>query len=261
MTQSNLPVPSSSKRQKIRELTLAGFSPEAIVDKLNTTFQYVYKERGRLRADGFSITHQALSISTNQNKNEIAVGESKKNLRMKQMPYESGIDQSTFYDIPPLEKDDVKTMYQAFKNKENAADVVGKYGFNPMISHVEYDRYLNIIARNPSELQRRLLSRIYDPSHIITILKEKSKSELLSNNELMEVIEFIIEKSVAFNIARMVSDSEVSLPQGFSRLLCSSCHRPQAGVLFDSRTLTGLFVTMAGVAYKCNICDNQLSTK
>jgi len=257
MTQSNLPVPSSSKRQKIRELTLAGFSPEAIVDRLNTTFQYVYKERGRLRADGFSITHQALSISTNQNKNEIAVGESKKNLIMKQKPYESAIDRSTFYDIPPLEKDDVKTMYQAFKNKENAADVVAKYGFNPMISHVEYDRYLNIIARNPSELQRRLLSRIYDPSHIITILKEKSKNELLSNNELMKVIEFIIEKSVA----RLVSDSEVSLPQGLSRLLCSSCHRPQAGVLFDSRTLTGLFVTMAGVAYKCNICDKQLSTK
>ena len=59
MTELNLPVSSPSKRAKIRELTLAGLSPKAIVDKLGTSVQYVYKERGRLRADGFSITHQA----------------------------------------------------------------------------------------------------------------------------------------------------------------------------------------------------------
>ena len=261
MTELNLPVSSPSKRAKIRELTLAGLSPKAIVDKLGTSVQYVYKERGRLRADGFSITHQALSISTSQNKNELAVGESKKNVFVEQKPYGSAIDQSTFYDIPPLEKDDVKTMYQAFKNKENAADVIAEYGFNPIVSHTEYDRYLNMISRNPRELQRRLMTRIYNAPSVIANLKEKSKSRLLSNNELMKVIEFLNEKSASTGLAQALSDSGFTLPEGLSRLVCSSCHEPQAGVVFDNRTVAGIFVSIIGAAYKCDFCKNQIFTE
>ena len=180
---------------------------------------------------------------------------------MEQKPYGSAIDQSTFYDIPPLEKDDVKTMYQAFKNKENAADVIAEYGFNPIVSHTEYDRYLNMISRNPRELQRRLVARIYNPPPDIANLKEKSKSRLLSNNELMKVIEFLNEKSASIGLAQALSDSGFTLPEGLSRLVCSSCHQPQAGVVFDNMTDAGIFVSKYGAAYICDFCKNPIFTE
>jgi len=257
MTEPNLSLSSPSKRAKIRELTLAGLSPKAIVDKVGTSVQYVYKERGRLRADGFSITHQALTISTSQNKKELA-GDESKNFFVEQKSYGSAVDQSTFYDIPPLEREDVRTMYQAFKNNENAADVVAEHGFHPIISHTEYIRYLDMTGHNPKELQKKLVSRINDDApSIIVNLKEKSKSKLLSNNELMSIIEFLNERSSDFSLTRALSYPEFTLPEGLSRVVCSSCHQPQVGVAFDNRTDAGNYLVSWSRLYVCKSCRNR----
>ena len=53
----------------------------------------------------------------------------------------------------------------------------------------------------------------------------------------MKVIEFLNEKSASTGLAQALSDSGFTLPEGLSRLVCSSCHQPQAGVVFDNRTV------------------------
>ena len=118
-----------------------------------------------------------------------------------------------------------------------------------------------MIFRNPRELQRRLMTRIYNAPSVIANLKEKSKSRLLSNNELMKVIEFLYEKSASTGLAQALSDSGFTLPEGLSRLVCSSCHEPEAGVVFDNRTVAGIFVSKIEAAYKCDFCKNQIFTE
>jgi hypothetical protein len=105
------------------------------------------------------------------------------------------------------------------------------------------------------------MTRIYNAPSVIANLKEKSKSRLLSNNELMKVIEFLIEKSASTGLVQALSDSGFTLPEGFSRLVCSSCHQPQAGVVCDNRTYAGLFVFIGGAVYKCDFCKNQIITE
>jgi len=187
----------SSKRARIRELTLAGFSPQAIVDEVDTTREYVYKERVRLKADGLLETRQSLSISRSQKKGEM--GNPQNNVEGKESMSNNGLDNhASYYAIPPIDREGVKAMYCAFKNKENAADVIAKDGVNPVIAQMEYERYLDILRRNPRDLQRKIISRIDKAPKDIQIIIEKSKTKLLGNRDLLKLIDFLVIRRTHF---------------------------------------------------------------
>lgn len=60
MTVQTLP---KTKRERIKELFLAGFDAKQIAAKLNTTRDYVYKEKGKLKKMGLAVEEQSLSVS------------------------------------------------------------------------------------------------------------------------------------------------------------------------------------------------------
>jgi hypothetical protein len=185
----------TSKRARIRELTLAGLSPKAIVDELDTTKEYVYKERGKLKADGLLVTHQSLSISNSQKESETGNPRINinGNLGLNESEPKVGRDShASYYEIPPIDREGVKAMYQAFKNKEDAADVIAAFGVNPVIAQREYDRFLRMSRRKPHDLQKRLISKIVNAPIPIQLIIEKSKTKLLSNYDLAELINFLI---------------------------------------------------------------------
>jgi hypothetical protein len=191
----------SSKRARIRELTLAGFSPQAIVDEVDTTREYVYKERVRLKADGLLETRQSLSISSSQKKGEM--GNPQNNvegkMRLKESMSNNGLDNhASYYAIPPIDREGVKAMYCAFKNKENAADVIAKDGVNPVIAQMEYERFLDILRRNPRDLQSKIISRIDRAPRDIQLIIEKSKTKLLGNRDLLKLIDFLVIRRTHF---------------------------------------------------------------
>lgn len=238
-------------------MTLAGFSPKDIVDEVNTTKEYVYKERGRLKADGLLITHQSLSISSTTKKNEQEREE--KNVRMTgSLEKERVNNYGIYYDLPPLSKEETKAMYQAFKNKENGADVIAKDGINPIIAQLEHDRYLHMISRNPADLQQRLISHILNPPPQIQILIAKGKTSLLDNEELLKLISFLREQSGIFSIKSALSDIFARLPDGVSRISCTSCGRQAVGVVFDRTKDAGLYLHRSfATTYRCEFCKNK----
>lgn len=200
MTDLSLPTPSS-KRARIRELTLAGFSPQAIVDEVDTTREYVYKERVKLKADGLLVTHQSLSISSSQKKREKGYPQNnvEGNMRLNESMSKGGLENhASYYEIPPIDREGVKAMYQAFKNKENAADVIAKDGVNPVIAQMEYERYLDIACRNPHDLQSEIISKIDKAPGPIQLIIEKSKTKLLSNHDLLKLIDSLIMRHTPF---------------------------------------------------------------
>ena len=89
-------------------------------------------------------------------------------------------------------------MYYAFKNKENAADVIAKDGVNPVIAQMEYERFLDILRRNPHDLQSEIISRIDRAPKNIPIIVEKSKTKLLNNRDLLRLIDFLVIRRTHF---------------------------------------------------------------
>jgi len=63
-----------TKKDMIRELTIADALPQEIANQLNTTPEYVYKERGKLRREGKLVTHQSLSITDGTHSIAVAKG-------------------------------------------------------------------------------------------------------------------------------------------------------------------------------------------
>jgi hypothetical protein len=257
MTDLTLPTQSKSKRAKIRELTLAGLSPKDIVDEVNTTKEYVYKERGRLKADGLLVTHQSLSISSTTQKNEPK--KEQKNMRMTESLEKERVNNyASYYNLPPLSTEDTKAMYQAFKNKENGADVIARDGINPIIAQLEHDRYLHMISRNPADLQQRIISQILNPPPHIQNLIKKSKTSLLDNEELFKLISFLKAQSGILSIRSAVSDIFARLPDGVSRISCTSCGRQAVGVVFDRTQDAGLYLHRTfATTYRCEFCKNK----
>ena len=116
-----------SKRQQIRELILAETRTEDIVDKVGTTKEYVYNERGKLKQEGLLPTHQSLSISNGQRELTIV----KDGLQLEENENLDGplTARINDYDIPRLDKNSLMLMYEAFEQQKTAAFVTAKTVF------------------------------------------------------------------------------------------------------------------------------------
>lgn len=85
-----------------------------------------------MKREGLLVTQQSLSISNG--KREITVFKEQPNL-------EENIDldrpmlsrAANDYDIAPLDKNDLMTMYEDFQNQKSAPEVIAKHGIHPEI--------------------------------------------------------------------------------------------------------------------------------
>lgn len=219
-----------TKRERIRELVLAKSATKDIVEEVNTTKEYVYKERGKLRREGLLVTHQSLSISNGQNEITMVKGERDRPL---------GLDRINDYDIPPLDKKNLMLMYDAFEQQKTPAYVTTKYGIHPEISHKEFERYLTMNSRNPYALQVKLTSGISNAPPQIQSIIDKSTKALLTNDEITSTIEFKIWNQAYSCIRDILLNTDYNLPPGLERAKCRICKAPQPGLIYDRSTYLG----------------------
>jgi hypothetical protein len=231
-----------SLRQRIRELILSQAATKEIVDQLKTSKEYVYKERGKLKREGLLVTHQSLSTSNGQG--EITVVKDQPHL----MEYVDHDGSGTIhcvndYDIPPLNKKNLMSMYEEFQNQKGPAYVTAKHGIHPETSQKEFERFLVMSSRDPYDLQNKLTATISDaPPEIQSIIKKSSQHVLLTNDEIMSIITFKIWSYADSRVQNVVSNTLFDLPPGLDRVDCMICHRPFGGVVYEKNSEVGPFV-------------------
>lgn len=245
-----------SLRQRIRELILAQAATKDIVDQLKTSKEYVYKERGKLKREGLLVTHQSLSTSNGQS--EITVVKDQPHL----MEYVDHDGSGTVhcvndYDIPPLDKKNLMSMYEEFQNQKGPAYVTAKHGIHPETSQKEFERFMVMSSRDPYDLQNKLTANISDaPPVIQSLINKSSQHVLLTNNEIMSIVTFKMRSYADFLIQNLVSDTLLDLPPGLDRVTCMICHRPFTGVVYDKNSEIGPFVEYNLNNFLCESCKS-----
>ena len=218
-------------RQRIRELILAQAATKDIVDQLKTSKEYVYKERGKLKREGLLVTHQSLSTSNGQS--EITVVKDQPHL-MEYVDHDGSgtIHRVDDYDIPPLDKKNLMSMYDEFQNQKGPAYVTAKHGIHPETSQKEFERFLVMNSRDPYDLQNKLTANISDaPPEIQSIINKSTQRILLTNDEIMSIIIFKMRSYAGSRVQNVVSNTHLDVPQGLKRVTCMICLRPFAGSL------------------------------
>ena len=243
-----------SLRQRIRELILAQAATKDIVDQLKTSKEYVYKERGKLKREGLLVTHQSLSTSNGQS--EITVVKDQPHL-MEYVDHDGSgnIHRVNDYDIPPLDKKSLMSMYEEFQNQKGPAYVTAKHGIHPETSQEEFERFLVMSSRDPYDLQDKLTATISDPPpEIQSLINKSSQHVLLTNNEIISIVTFKMWNYADSHIQNLVLDTLLDLPPGLERVTCMICHRPFTGVVYDKNSEIGPFVEYNLSNFLCERC-------
>lgn len=112
-----------------------------------------------------------------------------------------------------------------------------------------------MISRDPFDLQNRITSGIDGAPPKIQAIIDKSADNLLTNDEILLVSNFRMEKYADSNFKKVILNPDIKLNFGLARSVCSVCHVPQAGVIFDINTAAGSFTEKdLGIGYACQTC-------
>ena len=244
-------------RQRIRELILAQATTKDIVNQLKTSKEYVYKERGKLKREGMLVTHQSFSTSNGQS--EITVVKDQPRL-MEYVDHDGSgtihrVNDVNDYDIPPLDRKNLMSMYDDFQNQKGPAYVTAKHGIHPETSQKEFERFLVMSSRDPYDLQNKLTATIYDaPPEIQSIINKSSQHVLLTNDEIMSIVTFKMGSYVDSRIQDVVLYTFLDLPPGLDRVTCMVCHRPFTGVVYNKNSEVGPLVEYKLNNLLCETC-------
>ena len=144
-------------------------------------------------------------------------------------------------------------MYEAFEQQKTAAFVTAKYGIHPEISQKEFERFSKMKSRDAYLLQDMLATGISNASPEIQSIVNKSSSTLLTNDEIMAIINNKM-WNYAYSFTRNVVINPANyLPQGLERVRCRICHKQQAGVIYNRDTTVGSYAQLV-LNYMCLSC-------
>jgi hypothetical protein len=99
-----------------------------------------------------------------------------------------------------------------------------------------------------------LTAGISNASPEIQALVDKSSSTLLTNDEIMSIINH--DKWIfAYSYTRdVVMNPANYLPQGLERVTCRICHNQQAGVIYNRNTTVGSYARKFLERHMCDTC-------
>lgn len=136
-----------TKKDMIRELTIAGALLKETANQLNTTPEYVYKGRGKIRREGKLVTHQSLSITEGTHNIAVAKGPTDSHHYTggseNDFKINRGRISNNHYDIPPLNRNELMCMYESFYKLQGSVDVIMNHGIHPELCQREFARFMD----------------------------------------------------------------------------------------------------------------------
>jgi len=245
--------PPLTKKQRIKDLLLAGVRTKDIVDRVGTTTEYVYKEKGFLKKEGLLVAHQSLSMS--DGKSEIIVVKDQPQLLEKFDAYAPMTSYSiNDYDIPRFDRESARQTYKAFEEQKTPTQVIAESGIHPKVAQQEFERFLEMKSRDPYDLQKKLISGISNGSLQIQSIIDKLPSNLLTNDELIQIIEFKMRTYANSHLKNVVLFPANEIPDGLEKVTCMICHVQLDGVLYAENTPLGLLAKQSLSEILCENC-------
>lgn len=121
------------------------------------------------------------------------------------------------------------------------------------ISQKEFERFLKMRSRDPYVFQDMLAAGISNASPEIQSLVSKSSNTLLTNDEIMSIINSKM-WNYAYSYTRdVVTNPANNIYPGLERVTCKICHKQQAGVIYNRNTSVGSYAQQV-LNYMCDSC-------
>jgi len=252
----------TTKKERIIELLRKRTPPDEIALEVGTSIDYVYKENSRYNKRNELVEtqrHESISGSRNElvrRTSDLIEIAPEPSILAASRPEQA---MQNYYNFKPITEADAKDMYERFRKNQDAAEVISATGLQPDLVQKEYLRYQYMKSRNPVELQKMIVSKIKDTGPDLEPLVNKLKRELLlTNDELLALIHYYSRSQIDNAIIRMVSDSQVLLPEGLERVKCNFCGRPVPGMIIDPESQIGKRFNELIAGFRCTSCMEKL---
>jgi hypothetical protein len=180
-----LPVKQINKKARIIEMLSSGNqSAQEIAMTVGTTPANVWKEKSRLKSRGLLLSHRTVEQSTKKTNDEtIIVSADERRSRSDNNYYR-------FLNLPQLDTNAVKKLYDEFRTGKKPIDIIADNGFHPEVVANEYKRYMKFRQRDIDILQERYISSIikYPIAKAEPLIKKYQSKGYLTNNEFLELL-------------------------------------------------------------------------
>jgi len=195
--QSYLPK-STSKRKMIRDMLTSDkdYSAQEIAKAVGTNLGNVWKEKSRLKANGFE--------SRSQSMRRVQVSESKDETNF---IHQDGRRRATpdiynynhhyrFLNIRDLDEDGLKTLYTELKNGKKPVDIIAQHGFHPEVVEKEYQRFSRLNGHNIlGSFQKKIVDSLSCIGNM-TLTSKLEREGHLSVNEFIELIKLRLNQDI-----------------------------------------------------------------
>ena len=189
---------STSKRKMIRDMLTSDkdYSAQEIAKAVGTTPGNVWKEKSKLKANGFE--------SRSQSMRRVQVSESKDETNF---IHQDGRRRATpdiynynhhyrFLKIRDLDEDGLKTLYTELKGGKKPVDIIAQHGFHPEVVEKEYQRFSRLNEHNIlGSFQKKIVDSLSCIGNM-TLTSKLEREGHLSVNEFIELIKLRLNQDI-----------------------------------------------------------------
>lgn len=210
MEPTNLPEQKRTKKELIRELVISHpeYSGEAIASRVGTTKENVWKEKTKMGIEGLILRRTTTKVTSERKDDTMLVLSSttsgvESDSRLKNTAQSRSLalkTQSAFDDdrylrylnIPPVDTEGIKRMYQEFRENKKPVDIITEHAFPPSVVEVEYKRFLRLEAIDIQALQTFIGDLLMKyPLELKSLEQKYKQTGSLTIQEMNEVVKGI----------------------------------------------------------------------
>jgi biotin operon repressor len=193
-----LPERSTSKRKIIRDMLTSDkdYSAQEIAKAVGTTPGNVWKEKSKLKANGFEIRGQSRRrVQVSESKDETIFIHQDGRRRATPDIYNYN-HHYRFLNIRDLDEDGLKTLYTEFKDGKKPVDIIARHGFHPEVVEKEYQRFSRLNEHNIlGSFQKKIIDSLSCIGNM-TLTSKLEREGHLSVNEFIELIELRLNQDI-----------------------------------------------------------------
>ena len=248
---------NKSKRDAIIEMLEQGHDVKYICKELKTSKQNVYKEKSIRKSQGNN--KQVMRSYRN------SVGD-KRGQRNHSKISNEGVEiehrDSTSYvgngRLRRPTRKEHREIYRGFLEGKKPEDIIAVHGIDAEIVGIEYQRFLRFRGMDPNALQISIAKiSNKDSEKVVGLINKLNTGELLSNDEVMSLIQGARETFVP---QLMSGKAQFPTPGFLFRPVCSGCGKNLSGVLIDLEDEDGKRISRYLDDYSCSECSKDVES-